>query len=36
MENLKLSEEGLPPEKELEALGLGFVIPILEPMGAIG
>jgi aldehyde:ferredoxin oxidoreductase len=36
VESLKLTEEGLPPRKELERLGLDFVIPILEPMGAIG
>jgi aldehyde:ferredoxin oxidoreductase len=36
VENLKLTEEGLPPRKELERLELDFVIPILEPMDAIG
>jgi aldehyde:ferredoxin oxidoreductase len=36
VESLKLTEEGLPPRKELERLGLDFVIPILEPMGAVG
>ena len=33
---LKLTETGLPPREGLERLGLGFVIPVLEPMGAIG
>lgn len=33
---LKLTEAGLPPRAELERLGLDFVIPLLEPMGAIG
>jgi aldehyde:ferredoxin oxidoreductase len=36
VENLNLTEEGLPPRKELERLGLEFVIPILEPIGAVG
>lgn len=36
VESLKLTEQGLPPGKELERLGLDFVIPILEPMEAIG
>jgi aldehyde:ferredoxin oxidoreductase len=36
VESLKLTEEGLPPRKELERLGLDFVIPILEPMGGVG
>lgn len=36
VENLKLTEEGLPPRAELERLGLDFVIPVLEPMNAIG
>ena len=35
-EQLKLTEEGLPPRKELERLGLEFVIPKLEPLEAIG
>lgn len=33
---LKLTEVGLPPREGLERLGLDFVIPVLEPMGAIG
>jgi aldehyde:ferredoxin oxidoreductase len=33
---LKLTETGLPPRAGLEKLGLDFVIPLLEPMGAIG
>jgi aldehyde:ferredoxin oxidoreductase len=33
---LKLTEVGLPPREGLERLGLDFVIPILEPIGAIG
>ncbi len=33
---LKLTEAGLPPRDGLERLGLGFVIPVLEPMGAVG
>ncbi|MFC1860683.1 aldehyde ferredoxin oxidoreductase N-terminal domain-containing protein [Chloroflexota bacterium] len=36
MDVLKLTETGLPPRKELERLGLNFVIPVLEPMNAIG
>ena len=32
----RLTEDGLPPQKELERLGLGFVIPVLEPLKAIG
>jgi len=36
VEQLKLTEKGLPPGKELERLGLDFVIPKLEPMGAVG
>ncbi|MFH1487545.1 MAG: aldehyde ferredoxin oxidoreductase N-terminal domain-containing protein [Pseudomonadota bacterium] len=35
VEDLKLSEKGLPPRKELERLGLGFVIPELEKMDAV-
>ncbi|MEE8419003.1 MAG: aldehyde ferredoxin oxidoreductase N-terminal domain-containing protein [Dehalococcoidales bacterium] len=34
--SLKLTETGLPPRGELERLGLGFVIPVIEPMGGIG
>jgi aldehyde:ferredoxin oxidoreductase len=33
---LELTETGLPPREGLERLGLEFVIPVLEPMGAIG
>jgi hypothetical protein len=33
---LKLTGTGLPPGKGLEGLGLGFVIPVLESMNAIG
>ena len=36
VEWLKLSERGLPPRGELQRLGLEFVIPVLEPMDAIG
>ncbi|MFA5450677.1 MAG: aldehyde ferredoxin oxidoreductase N-terminal domain-containing protein [Dehalococcoidales bacterium] len=33
---LKLTERGLPPRSELERLGLDFVVPVLEPLDAIG
>ena len=33
---LKLTEAGLPPREGLKRLGLDFVIPVLEPMSAIG
>ena len=33
---LKLTEAGLPPREGLKRLGLDFVIPILEPMNAVG
>lgn len=33
---LNLTENGLPPGTELQKLGLDFVIPVLEPMNAIG
>jgi aldehyde:ferredoxin oxidoreductase len=33
---LKLTDRGLPPRDGLERLGLEFVIPILQPIGAIG
>jgi aldehyde:ferredoxin oxidoreductase len=33
---LKLTERGLPPKGELQRLGLDFVIPVLEPAGALG
>ncbi|MBI4282889.1 MAG: hypothetical protein HY663_00290 [Chloroflexi bacterium] len=35
-DTLRLTEAGLPPRRELERLGLGFVIPVLEPMKAVG
>ena len=36
VKNLSLTEAGLPPREGLKRLGLDFVIPVLEPMGAIG
>ncbi|MFH0846712.1 MAG: aldehyde ferredoxin oxidoreductase N-terminal domain-containing protein [Chloroflexota bacterium] len=33
---LKLTEAGLPPRAELKRLGLDFVIPVLDPMKAVG
>ena len=36
VEWLKLSERGLPLKGELQRLGLEFVIPVLEPMDALG
>ena len=36
VETLKLTEGGLPPAENLKRLGIDFVIPVLEPMGAIG
>ena len=36
VEKLKLTEDGLPPGKGLERLGLDFVVPVLEPIKAIG
>ncbi|MDP2643525.1 MAG: aldehyde ferredoxin oxidoreductase N-terminal domain-containing protein [Desulfobacterales bacterium] len=33
---LKLTDAGLPPRKGLERLGLDFVIPTLDSMGAVG
>jgi len=36
VEQLKLTEQGLPPRKDLERLGLDFVLSKLEPMGAVG
>ena len=33
---LGLTEEGLPPRDGLKQLGLDFIIPVLEPMRAIG
>ncbi len=35
LETLKLSERGLPPKAGLQRLGLEFVIPVLEPKGAL-
>ena len=36
VDTLRLTEAGLPPREGLERLGLDFVIPVLEPMDAIG
>jgi aldehyde:ferredoxin oxidoreductase len=36
VDRLRLTGEGLPPKTGLERLGLSFVIPVLEPMGAVG
>ena len=36
VEKLKLTEAGLPPRNGLKPLGLDFVIPVLEPMNAVG
>jgi aldehyde:ferredoxin oxidoreductase len=36
LESMRLSERGLPPKKELERLGVDFVIPELETMDALG
>ena len=36
VEKLKLTETGLPPREGLKRLGLDFVIPVLEPMNAVG
>ncbi|MFC2032196.1 aldehyde ferredoxin oxidoreductase N-terminal domain-containing protein [Chloroflexota bacterium] len=36
IDTLRLTEAGLPPREELKRLGLEFVIPVLEPMDAIG
>jgi aldehyde:ferredoxin oxidoreductase len=36
VDRLNLTKDGLPPRAGLERLGLDFVIPILEPIGAIG
>jgi len=33
---LELTEAGLPPRHGLERLGLDFVIPVLDPLDAIG
>ena len=34
-DRLKLTKNGMLPEKELERLGLSFVVPALKPLGAI-
>lgn len=36
VKSLRLTETGLPPRSELQRLGLEFVIPVLDPMKAIG
>ncbi len=36
VKTLMLTEAGLPPREGLKRLGLDFVIPVLDPMGAIG
>ncbi len=36
VDRLGLTKDGLPPRAGLERLGLDFVIPVLEPLGAIG
>ena len=36
VDRLMLTENGLPSRENLQRLGLDFVIPVLEPMGAIG
>lgn len=36
VKELKLTEGGLPPREGLQRRGLDFVIPVLEPMKAIG
>jgi aldehyde:ferredoxin oxidoreductase len=36
LEELELTEAGLPPRKGLKRLGLDFVIPKLESLGAVG
>lgn len=36
VEKLELTDKGLPPGKGLERLGLGFVIPTLKQMDAVG
>ncbi len=35
-DTLRLTEDGLPPQEDLKRLGLGFVVPVLGPMGSIG
>jgi len=34
--SLGLTENGLPKKSEIEAVGLDFVVPVLEPMGLLG
>lgn len=36
VKKLELTEDGLPPREGLKRLGLDFVIPVLEPMSAVG
>ena len=36
VDRLGLTREGLPPREGLKRLGLDFIIPVLEPMKAIG
>jgi aldehyde:ferredoxin oxidoreductase len=36
LERLKLNERGQPRKEDLQRLGLDFVLPVLEPVGAIG
>ena len=35
VQSLKLTERGLPPRRELQRLGLEFMIPVLEPLNAV-
>jgi aldehyde:ferredoxin oxidoreductase len=35
-QSLALTESGLPPREGLKRMGLEFVIPVLEPVGAVG
>jgi aldehyde:ferredoxin oxidoreductase len=36
VDTLKLTDQGLPPRDGLQRLGLDFVIPVLDPMKAVG
>ncbi len=36
VDRLQLTRDGLPPREDVKRLGLDFVIPVLEPMKAIG